>query len=191
MSLGCKTQNELLLKNLLDFYKNEENLEKMLSIITGESKISLRIVDWFVTNFSKKYFTKYIINENDISRRFKVYFSYKLELKAYSKKRFDSFCRWDRIRIPYKEEKFIETTLGQCNFFAWCLKNKVIDYIEKNYEEIDNDMTKRNTTSKKKEIDINASSSKTRKKRQELSISATQTIKKEDVEIVVKFFKDK
>ena len=194
MSVVCKTQNELLLKNLLEFYENEENLEKMLKIITGESKISLRIVDWFVTNYSKKYFTKYNIIENgNIISRFKVYFSYKLELKAYSKKRFDSFCRWERIKIPYKDGKFIETTLGQCNFFCWCLKNKVIEYIDEHYDEIDDDMIKRNSTSKKNDIGNSEASNttnnntKTRKKRQELSISATQTIRKEDVEIIVKF----
>ena len=193
MSVVCKTQNELLLKNLLEYYKNDENLEKMLKIITGESKISLRIVDWFVTNYSKKYFTKYdIVEDGKVMSRFKVYFNYKLELKAYSKKRFDSFCRWERIKIPYKDGKFIETTLGQCNFFCWCLKNKVIEYIDEHYDEIDDDMIKRNSTSKKNEIGSNESSttnicSKTRKKRQELSISATQTIRKEDVEITVRF----
>ena len=48
------TQNQLLLKNLLDFYETTGLLPKMLSIITGESPISLRIVDWFATNYSKK-----------------------------------------------------------------------------------------------------------------------------------------
>ena len=38
------TQNNLLLNNLMDFYHKDNNLEKMLKIITGESKISLRIV---------------------------------------------------------------------------------------------------------------------------------------------------
>jgi hypothetical protein len=28
----------------------------MLKIITGDSKISLRIVDWFATNYAKKYY---------------------------------------------------------------------------------------------------------------------------------------
>jgi hypothetical protein len=37
-----KKVNDLLLNNLMDFYKNEYNLDKMLSIITGDSKISLR-----------------------------------------------------------------------------------------------------------------------------------------------------
>lgn len=187
MSITYHTQNELLMNNILSYYKDENKLNKMLKIITGESKISLRIVDWFVTNYSKKYFTTYTIKTEDTNEilRFKVYIDYKLKLKAYSKKKFDAFCRWERIRIPYKDNKFIETTLGQCNFFAWCLKNKVIDYIEENYEEIENDMLKRNSTSKKKELNDNTT--KTRKKRTELSISASKCIKKEDVEIVVKF----
>ena len=83
-------QNDLLLVKLMDYYKEDENLNKMLNIINGNSKISLRIVDWFATNFAKKYYTVFDLNE----KRFKVYVDYKLNLKAYSKKRFDPFCRW-------------------------------------------------------------------------------------------------
>jgi hypothetical protein len=187
------TQNDLLLKNLLQFYKpddddkHNENLDRMLKIITGESKISLRIVDWFATNYAKKYYTLYTIDkqlDNDM-RRFKVYEDYKLKLKAYTKKRFDPFCRWERISIPYKDGKFIETTIGQLNFFKWAIENMVIDHIEENYEEIEKDMNNRNSTSKRKEIVVD--NTKTRKKREELSVSATKSIKKEKVEIVVKF----
>jgi hypothetical protein len=180
------TQNELLLNNLMDFYKDEKYLTRMLKIITGESKISLRIVDWFSTNYAKKYYTLYVINDpNCQTRRFKVYFDYKLKLKAYSKKRFDPFCRWERISIPYKNDTCIETTIGQLNFFKWAIENKVIEYIEENYETIEKDMNSRNSTSKRKETVVD--NSKTRKKREELSISATKSIKKEDVEIVVQF----
>ena len=54
MAKNYTTQNELLLKNLLEYYGEEQNLNKMLNIINGESSISLRIVDWFVTNYAKK-----------------------------------------------------------------------------------------------------------------------------------------
>lgn len=184
------TQNDLLLNNLMMFYKDELLLNKMLQIITGESKISLRIVDWFVTNYAKKYYTLYPIEDENgyVCRRFKVYVDYKLKLKAYSKRRFDPFCRWERISIPYKEGTCIETTLGQLNFFKWSLENKVIDYIERNYETIEKDMNNRNSTSRRKDsVVLPTDNSKTRKKREELSISATKSIKKEKVEIVVQF----
>ena len=187
-SISYATQNDLLLNNLLEFYKNENNLNSMLKIITGESKISLRIVDWFATNYAKKYFTLYSLDDNNgNSRRFKVYVDYKLKLKAYSKKRFDPFCRWDRISIPYKGGTHIETTIGQLNFFKWTLENKVIQYIEENYDVIEKDMNNRNSTSKRKEQIVENSNCKTRKKREELSVSATKSIKKEKVEIVVNF----
>jgi hypothetical protein len=181
------TQNDLLLNNLMEFYKNDDNLKKMLQIITGESKISLRIVDWFATNYAKKYYTLYSIEDSSGNeRRFKVYVDYKLKLKAYSKSRFDPFCRWERISIPYKDGSFIETTIGQLNFFKWTLENKILEYIETNYADIEKDMNSRNSTSKRKETIVDANT-KTRKKREELSVSATKSIKKEKVEIVVNF----
>ena len=184
---GILTQNDLLLNTLMDFYNKDNNLEKMLSIINGESSTSLRIIDWFVTNYAKKHFTVYnLSNVNNL--RFKVYSEYKLRLKAYSKQRFDPFCRWERINIPYKNNTSIQTTIGQLNFFRWALENEVIDFIEKNYSKIEADMNNRNSTSKRASGgDTSSSARKTRKKREELSISATKSIKKEDVEIVVKF----
>ena len=189
------TQNELLLKNLMDFYNDRENLHKMMFIINGESKISLRIVDWFVTNYAKKYYTIYslqIPNTED-TVRFKVYNDYKLKLKAYSKKRFDPFCRWDRIQIPYDNEKYMETTIGQLNFFKWAIEHNIVDYIKQHYDTIEMDMNARNSSSMKrtggkcdKESQMFADN-KTRKKREELSISACKCIKKETVTIVVKF----
>lgn len=191
-SSSINTQNDLLMRNLMDFYKNRENLHKMMRIINGESKISLRIVDWFVTNFAKKNYTIYEMPVGESTVRFKVYNDYKLKLKAYSKRRFDPFCRWERISIPYDNESFMETTIGQLNFFKWAIENRIVDYIENNYQDIENDMNHRNSTSKRNISDDNISAStndngKTRKKREELSVSACKCIKKETVKIIVKF----
>lgn len=190
VSSRCTTQDELILNNLKEFYKNKDYLKKMISIVNGESKISLRIVDWFVTNYAKKYFTVYEVkNEIGEPERFKVYNDYKLKLKAYSKKRFDPFCRWERIQFPYDENNFVETTIGQLNFFKWSLENNIIQFIEQNYNHIDEDQNNRNSTSKKKHSlnDASQDPTKTRKKREELSVSACKCIKKETVKIVVKF----
>ncbi len=203
------TQNDLLLNKLLNFYNKDNNLEKMLKIINGESPISLRIVDWFATNYSKKNYTLYDIKESNT--RFKVYNDYKLKLKAYSKKRFDPFCRWERITIPYKDDTHIQTTLGQLNFFKWALENDVINYIEEHYDIIDKDMNSRNSSSKNKNYSLSSNSSnssnssidseassisnnsfntynnKTRKKREELSMNASRSIKKELLDVTVVF----
>jgi len=216
---GYTTQNALLLTNLLKFYEQNNNLDVMLQIINGHSKISLRIIDWFATNYAKKYFTVYAINNeySKGSRRFKVYVDYKLKLKAYSKKRFDPFCRWDRITIPYKNGTFIQTTIGQLNFFKWAIENDIVQYIEQHYNVIEDDMNARNSTSKRSSSSSNSSTAssisssssssygeeldivnevkneikseknKTRKKREELSVSAIKSIKTENVEVVVSF----
>ena len=197
------TQNDLLLNKLMQFYHKDNNFEQMLEIINGQSKISLRIVDWFATNYSKKYYTVYSIPSES---RFKVYNDYKLKLKAYSKKRFDPFCRWERITIPFKNDTFIQTTIGQLNFFKWALENEVITYITENYYAIDNDMNIRNSVTKAKNFSISSTdsncssssndsicsnnsntstNSKTRKKREELSSNASKGIKKEEVSITV------
>ena len=183
------TQNSLLLNNLLTFYNQDNNLEKILPIINGESKTSLRLIDWFATNYSKKFFTVYKFKHSDgIERRFKVYLEYKLKLRAYSKKRFDPFCRWDRITIPYKDNAHIQTTIGQLNFFRWILENKILDYIEQNFDEISHDMNRRNSTSKNKNKNKKGKKeTSTRKTREELSVSATKSVKKENVEIIVSF----
>jgi len=200
--MNYNTQNDLLLNKLMNYYNDNYNLNNMLKIINGHSTTSLRIVDWFVTNYAKKYFTVYTIQKNGLDERFKVYNDYKLKLKAYSKKRFDPFCRWERITIPYKNDTSIQTTIGQLNFFKWAIENDVIKYIEENYQTIDLDMNTRNSINKLKNVSISStdsnssnsssvsngssnSSNKTRKKREELSINASRSIKKETLEVLI------
>ena len=175
--------NELLLQSLTNFYNKKDHMDQLNMILSNQKKVSLRLIDWFTTNYAKKFYTVYDLPTN--GNRFKVYNDYKLKLRSYSKRRFDPFCRWDRISIPYKNDTHLQTTIGQLNFFKWAFENNVIDYIEQNYSAIEKDMNSRNSTSKRKVQAV--CNQKTRKKREELSISASKTIKKEDVEIVIKF----
>lgn len=187
------TQNELILTKLLAFYAESDNLDQMTNIVNGESRISLRLIDWFVTNYAKKNFTVYmipaqnkcstIINGQEGVERFKVHDRYKQELIAYSKERFDPFSRRERIEIPCTDGSVLKTTIGQLNFFKWAIENQVIKYIENNYAAIEADMNEH----KKNSANKDASDQSTRKKREELSVSACKTIKKEQVQIVVKF----
>lgn len=192
-STNLHTQNDLLMNTLLEFYSDSQHIRTMMNVINGETRISLRIVDWFVTNFAKKNFTVYEnpIVKNGVSSmtRFKVYNEYKLKLKAYSKKRFDPFCRWERVTIPYNTNQCMETTIGQLNFFKWAIENRIIDHIEENFSDIEHDMNSCNSTAKRRTpTEISGdNNTKTRKKREELSISACKCIKKETVKIIVTF----
>jgi hypothetical protein len=180
----------------MEFYKIPNHLQKMMDVINGDSIISLRIVDWFVTNYAKKYYTVYEVPRMvdgtpsaTETTRFKVFHEYKLKLKAYAKKNFDPFCRWERIQIPYDDHSSMETTIGQLNFFKWAIENRILEYIHAHYPSIEDDMNTRNSTSKRKTATAITTSDegKTRKKREELSISACKCIKKENVKIVVTF----
>jgi hypothetical protein len=117
---------------------------------------------------------------------FNTYHSYKAQLKSYSKKKFDPFCRRDRINFNYNVEKggtrSIETTIGQLNFFKWAIDNLIIDYIIQHYCIIEEDMTNSFQQIKKhKKI------SNERKKRQELSKSATRGLNQTNVSVVLDF----
>ena len=191
MSLSLSTQNDLLMSRLKAFYSenNYSNMKYILPYINGDSSISLRLIDWFVTNFAKKNYTVYNVERNDSVVRFKVFIDYKLRLRAYGKKKFDPFCRWERITMPYENDTKIETTIGQLNFFKWALENNILTFIEENRREIEEDMNTRNlnVTMKNMSNPQIGTTNKTRKKRQELSLSATKSIKKEEVEIIVRF----
>jgi hypothetical protein len=156
-------------------------------------------MDWFVTNYSKKNNIYYSLpNSDGKTCHFFVYLNYKAQLKAYSKKQFDPFCRRNRIRFFYNETQCLITTIGQLNFFRWAINYKVIDYILENRAVIEKDMNdaikqaygsdakkKRSTTSSMKSS--SESSSSGRKKRQELSESATKKVNKTKVQVVISF----
>jgi hypothetical protein len=177
------SKKDLLMKSLIIFFKQRDNLDQVIPIITGKSKISLRILDWFVTNYSKKNNIHYQITLNNKPKNFIVYLDYKSQLKAYSKKAFDPFCRRERISFIDHDNNELITTVGQLNFFRWSIENEILNYIVENYDVIETDMNNslRNLY-KKKDNETNS-----RRKRTELSISATKTVNKHNVSIVVQF----
>ena len=84
-------KQDILMDSLKKFYSDNDNLEKLLNILNNKSKLSLRIIDWYVTNYSKKNNSNYLINNKSQNTNFNVYINYKLQLKGYSKKQFDPF----------------------------------------------------------------------------------------------------
>lgn len=180
---------ELLMLSLAKFYKNNAFASVIMPIIEGKSEVSLRLIDWFVTNYSKKYGTILQWTEDDgTPYHFNVYINYRLQLKAYSKHQFDPFRRRDRILFYFNKDDSIETTIGQLNFFKWVLQNKILEYIDENKQKVEDDMVQSQKDNSVKRLDsdnIKVKFSKNeygetvvtkRKKRNELSKSFVQNM---------------
>lgn len=172
-------KKDLVMTKLTKFYEDTHNLERMLDVVEGKSKVSLRLLDWLITNYAKKNDIIYSIQKGDSIRQFIIYSNYRAQLKAYSKNLFDPFCRHERINFSYGDNQVLRTTIGQLNFFKWCIENLVLDYAESHYDEITEDMKVRGRN--------HQDAADTNNKKKELSISATKTISTHDVKIIVKF----
>ena len=132
--IHCK--QELVIQSLQRFYNTRDDIHEIVELLKGTSDVSLRLIDWFVTNYSKTHSTSYILN----NQKFCVYMNYKNQLKAYSKKLFDPFCRRERIlfQIP-KYEAFL-TTVGKLNFFRWAIEKGILNYIKGHQPDIEREM---------------------------------------------------
>jgi hypothetical protein len=183
-----KIQNELLLDSLIKFYKKKTNANIIISIVNGDSNISLRLIDWFVTNYAKKQ-NIYIYRIKEKHKdQINVYTDYRSQLKAYSKQLFDPFRRRERINFYFDDVTYLQTTSGQLNFFRWAIESNILKYIEENVDIIEKDMIQAQKLNQEKKKDKNNIKIKvkkiengkeiivTRKKRNELSKSISKNI---------------
>jgi hypothetical protein len=148
-NIEITSQESMIIKSLEKFYEEEENIKLFIPIVNSESKISIRLIDYFITKYSKNNKINYKIKDiNNVEHVFNIYTSYKQQLKAFQKKHFDPFSRGDRI--PYfMDNNYIITTIGQLNFFRWFISEKIYNYIVENQNIIEHDMNK------KKKIECN------------------------------------
>jgi hypothetical protein len=128
--IECKP--EMVIASLQKFYAGHPEIEKVITYLNGEAPLSLRIIDWFVTKYSRKNFIRYPLNGHE----FIVYLSYKGQLKAYSKQYFDPNCRRERIMFQIPGYEAFMTTIGKLNFFRWALDSNILEYIEAHEDEI-------------------------------------------------------
>ena len=129
------TKSATLLNSIRDFYMNDEkNSQYLIDILEKRNGVSLRNIEWFITNYSKRTNLSY---QSTDGKKFRVHYAYKSSLDGYSKKLFDPFCRTEKIdfKLPNNEKSF-KTTVAQLNFIKWCIKNKIIDYIMENKQSL-------------------------------------------------------
>ena len=186
--IHCK--QELIIMSLQTFYSQRVDLNEIMELLQGTSIISLRLIDWFVTNYAKRHTIGYILG----GQEFMVYMSYKSQLKAYSKKLFDPFCRRERIMFSLPGTEQFITTVGKLNFFRWAIEKNVIEYLKKHRETVENEMNShmkqlsrsrstRNTTNSSNETTEDSK----KRIRTAFQTSTPQTLCRRDVEINVGF----
>lgn len=149
-SLNKKILNELRLTSteymlftcMDDFYNNKNNIknaQELNKLLNGD--ISIRLIDFFVTNYSLKNRVTFKIDEkNNILN---VHSLYKDQLKAWKKIHFDPFSRGTRIPFFFNDNmNCLLTTIGQLNFFKWFITNNISMYIKLNINKIEYEMNK-------------------------------------------------
>ena len=124
------SKSDILLTSINNFYNEEGNRTKLVNILDKSSGISLRNLEWFITNYAKKNHTSFKTHDGKL---FTVHCAYKSSLDGYSKKLFDPFCRAQKFAytVPGTSHE-IQTTIAQLNFIKWCIKNRIIEYISEN-----------------------------------------------------------
>ena len=184
-------KKDLLKQSLFDYFNNLPRLILFKSVVEKETEYSLRILEWFVSNYAKKHNIIYQVNKRDLN----VFLDYKSQLKSFSKRQFDPFRRHDKFDIDYTQDgkkHSFATTVGQMNFFKWAIENNVLEYVGKHINAIKNDMN--DSVNNKMEGDSSspssgggASSDKNRRKRQPLSVAATRTCVKRYTKVIISF----
>lgn len=195
-SAKISDSKDLLMMSLSKFYNIKNNINKVLPLVEQRSDISLRLVDWFVTNYAKKNNTVITKELNGNILHFNVYLSYRNQLKAYSKEKFDPFRRNEHILFYYDTNKYIETTHGQLNFFRWVIQNDILDFIREHMNTIEQDMLytqKQNQSKKNDNIKVKTVQTDTgvlvqkRKRRSQLSKSSIKNMNKLSGTMTIRF----
>jgi hypothetical protein len=190
--IHCK--QELIVMSLQTFYSNRKDLAEILELLQGTSAISLRLIDWFVTNYAKRHSIGYLLG----GQEFMVYMNYKSQLKAYSKKLFDPFCRRERIMFSLPGTSAFVTTVGKLNFFRWAIEKQIIEYLKTNFETVETEMnahmkqlsrsrSTRTTTATTASSESNDQVQQQKRVRTAFQTSPPQTVCRRDVEIKVGF----
>jgi hypothetical protein len=172
-----KSADDILFDSLQRcFDENEDRAAILQKLLNKDAEaLSLRTVDWLVTNYSKKFNVTYVLKHEE-ERMFNVYLEYKAQLKSFSKRRFDVFKRHRKFEFCLPNGTRVETNVAQLNFFRWAITHGVVDYCMQNLEAIEKDM---NESTKHR--------AKTSRKRQQLSRAAVHTCTKTPLRVRVTF----
>lgn len=156
---GLSRSDEVLLDSVLRWYNEDSRrVEDFLLIVKRKNGMSLRVIDWLVTNFSK---TNSVILETDGVPR-DLNRDYQKNLSAYNKRNMDPFARRNKISITIYGKESRNSTVGQLNFFRWFLKNNIVEFLKQNKGIVESHMKDADSRLKGRQRRANKSNTKSK-----------------------------
>lgn len=135
---GCQS---LLAKPIIKFFNNKSNLRKLIPILNSTSRISLRIIDWFVTNYCKTngtIFNKKLYDLNDklmltkwLNNDEKEEYNNKLKKLKELKEDDIKLSSFDNYIIIHNDYKSQLKSYNKKNFDPFCRRDRVNLYYVK------------------------------------------------------------
>ena len=113
----------------------------LIPVLQKTHRVSLRALDWLVTNYSKKNPVVYKTSNTALCAQttlVNIHKDYKVWLRTHKRRNFDMFRRHGRVSFELDGETYI-TTVAQLNFFSWAIQYEVLDYALKHIHDIEAD----------------------------------------------------
>ena len=153
-----------LLRQLQRDYTPDLAVRVLKPLLTQDSPVSLRVLDWAVVNWSKQH--NVVCSSLTPGEMTNVHHAYRTALAYWKRKLFDPFRRRGRVGVRIEGEVH-ETTLGQANFMLFCYRTGILAYVLGHIDAIEADMNR--VAQKQKRDRSEAARTGTKRKRQELT----------------------
>lgn len=144
------------LREISGFFSDAVVERLLLPVARQEFAISLRLLDYTMTNWAKK--TRIMIERNTAQGKapLNIFSLYKDWLRFYRRRGFDPFRRRERIFFWAEQaggdRERLDTTVAQLNFLRWADLYGILDYVAAHKEEIEDDMMRTLGESKRRRL---------------------------------------
>ena len=142
------TSRERYLMALLEREYDDEIARTVLRpLLTQHSPVSLRTIDWCVTNWAKQH--NVVCAAHGTGNPTNIHHSYRSMLNFWKRRLFDPFRRRTRCTVLIDGTRH-ETTLGQANFALFIYRSGILSYVLGHVDEIERDMNAVSQSQKRK-----------------------------------------
>ena len=148
-------RHEARLRMILPFFQDDVLDRLVVPLVTSQALVSLRLIDWFVINYSRKHRIAISPSRHLLG----VYESYRTWLHRWRRDLFDAVRRGVRVYFRHREVVY-ETTVAQLNYVYWSSIMGVIVYAKEHVLDISKHMIKcitecrNNSKGAKKRLDL-------------------------------------